>query len=96
MTLSGDELDRALHAVPPVVPGLADHAGDQVDVDVGKAGVANPVPGFVDFGRQVRAAVFFEDRVAEVLDAQAQPRDAQLAERVHLRLARACPARTRR
>ena len=42
--------------------------------------------GLVDFGRQVRPAVLFQHRVAEILDAQAQPRHAQVAQRMDLRL----------
>ncbi len=52
----------------------------------GKAGVVDPIPRFVDLAREMGPAVFFEHRVAEILDAQAQPRDAQLLERVDLRL----------
>ena len=74
----GRKLDRAANVVAPVVPRFADHAGDQIDVDVGKIGIVNPIPRFLNFGRQMGPAVFFEHRIAEILDAQAQPRDAQL------------------
>ena len=43
----------------------------------------NPLPAAIDFFGQMGSAVFLEDRVAEVFDAQAQPRDAQLTERMN-------------
>ena len=49
---------------------------------LGKPAALDPVPRLVDFARQVRPAVLLEHRVAEILDAQAQPRDAQLAQRL--------------
>ena len=81
----GRQIDRALDAILPVLPGFADHARDQIDVDVGESRLLDPLPATVDLGRQMGPAVFLQDLVAEVLHAQAQTRDAQLAQRVHLR-----------
>ena len=57
----------------------------------GKSGVCDPLPRLVDFAREVGPAVLFQDRVAEVLDAQAQPRDAQLLERLRPSAAQSVP-----
>ena len=83
----GGEVERLVHRVAPAFVAVADHAGDQVDVDVLKSGCLNPRPGFKDFRRLVGAAVLAQDRVIEVLDAQAQSGDAQIAKRFDLRLA---------
>ncbi len=82
----GGQFDRLGDAIFPVVPRFADHAGDQVDVDVRKAGLLDPVPGFVNFARQMGPTVFFEHAVAEILDSQTESRNAQIAQRLHLGL----------
>ena len=48
-----------------------------------------------DLRRSMRAAVQLEDAIVEVLDAEAEARDAQLADRGELGFGDACPARTR-
>ena len=82
----GVELEYALDAVRPVGLGLAHHAGDQVDVDLVEAGGADEGPGAVDLGRAVRAVVGLEDVGVEVLDPQAQARDAEVAQQLDLAL----------
>ena len=74
----------ALDALGPVLVGLADHAGDQVDVDLRKSDLLQPLVGPEDFRRQVGPAVDLEDFVVEVLDAQRDAGDADLLERLHL------------
>ena len=51
-----------------------------------KPAASNPGPGAVDFGRLMGAAVVAEDVVVEMLDAEAQPRNADFAERVNFGL----------
>ena len=84
VTLSGREVDRLRDADLPVVPRLADHAGDEVDVDLREAEVARPAVRPVDFVFEMSPAVVFEDLRLEVLDAEAQPGDAHVAERFEL------------
>ena len=52
----------------------------------GKPSAARELVGAVDLRRAVRAAVELEDVVVEVLDAEAQPRDADVADRLELGL----------
>ena len=80
------EIERPPHAVVPVVVGLAEHAGDQVDVDLREAKRARVRVGAVDLGRAVRPPVQLEDLVVEVLDAQAEPRDPDVVDRAQFRL----------
>ena len=61
----------------PVVPRFADHARNQVDVHVGEFRFGDPLPGAKDLLGQVSATVFFENFVAEVFDAEADPGDTQ-------------------
>ena len=68
----------------PVRVGLAEHAGDQIDVDLREAERARLLVDAVDLRRAVRAAVQLENPIVEVLDAEAEPRDAELAERGEL------------
>ena len=86
--VDGDALrcqgQRLGDALLPVVPRFADHAGDQVDVDLVEAEVARPAVGAVDLLLQMRPAVVFENLRIEILDAQAEARDAQLAQRFQL------------
>ena len=65
----------------PVGFGLAEHAGDQVDVDLREAEAARRVVSAADLGRSMRAAVELEDAIVEVLDAEAEPRDTHRADR---------------
>src|SRR5262249_3077758 len=62
----------------------ADHAGDQIDVDLIEADVAGPAVSAVDLLFEVGPAVEFEDRRLEVLDAEAEARHAHLAQRFEL------------
>ena len=84
VTLSGASSIVFAHASLPVVPVLADHAGDEVDVDLREAEVARPAEGAVDFVFEMCPAVELQNLRLEVLDAEAQPRDAELAERLEL------------
>ena len=71
---------RQLSSVSPSMPG------DQVDVDLREADRLREPVDTVDLRRPVRPAVQLEDPVVEVLDAEAEPRDAHLADRLELRL----------
>src|SRR5207302_9757241 len=71
------EIDGLLHAGVPVLLGLAKHAGDQIDVDLRKSERPRVSKGLTDLRRAMRASVDLEDSIVEVLDAEAQPRDAQ-------------------
>ena len=71
----------------PVLVGLAEHAGDEIDVDLREAERPRDRVGAVDFRRAVRPAVGLENRVVEVLDAEAEARDADLADGRELALA---------
>ena len=79
VTLSGDSSIVFLTHFLPLVPGFADHAGDQVDVDLIEPEIARPGVGAIDFVGEMGSAVGFQNLVVEVLDAQAQARDAQVA-----------------
>ena len=71
----------------PVFVGLLDHAGDEIDVDLREADRAREVVGADRFrSRPMRAAVDLENVAVEVLDAEDEPRDADLAERAELLL----------
>ena len=73
----GRQVDRLADAVLPVLLGLVEHSGNQVDVDLGES---DPPGGFVrliDFSGKMGPAVALENVVVEVFDAQAQPGDAQ-------------------
>ena len=64
----------------PVLIGLADHAGDQVDVDLREPNLLNPAIRLHDLGRQMSAAILFENLVLEVFDTQRHPSDADFFE----------------
>ena len=64
----------------PVLLGLAEHAGDEVDIDLREAERARLLVRGEDLRRPVRPPVQFEDLVAEVLDAQAETRHAHAAD----------------
>src|SRR5205823_5181927 len=70
----------------PVRFGLAEHAGDEVDVDLRKSEAARVAVGLIDLGRTVRAAIQLENPVVEVLDAEAEPGDPHAADRGELAL----------
>ena len=82
----GRKLDRTADVFAPVIPCLADHAGDQIDVDVGKIRRLDPLPRFVNLSRLVGATVLFQNLVVKVFHAQADSRDADFFERADLRL----------
>ena len=84
VTLSGGQIERAPDAVRPVLVGLAEHAGDEIDVDLRKAEVARLLVDARDLRRAVGAAVQLQDAIAEILDAEAQPGDADAANRRQL------------
>ena len=80
----GLELFHLLDAVGPIVVRLADHAGDQVDVDLRKADLLEPVVGSENLRREMGPAVVFEDLVVEILDAERDAGHADLFEHFHL------------
>ena len=80
VTLSGSSSIVRGDALLPVVVRLAEHAGNQIDVDLREAERARLIVGAADLGRAMRAAVQLEQPIVEVLDAEAQPRDAGLRE----------------
>ena len=84
VTLSGDSSSVFCDAVAPVVPCLADHAGDQVDVDLLEAEFACPAVGAVDFLFVVRPAVVFQYLVVEIFDAEAEAGHTQFAQGLEL------------
>ncbi len=75
----GIQLDGLLDAPRPVLFRLAQHAGDQVDIDLRKVQRPGELIGPEDFGRAMGAAVDLENPIVEVLDAKAEPRDAHVA-----------------
>src|SRR5262249_12563455 len=64
----------------PLGVSLADHAGNQVNVDVREADFAGPVVRAIDLFGAVCAAVEFEDFGVEMLDAEAEARHADRAD----------------
>src|SRR6185295_17713073 len=80
------ELQRLLDAAAPVLLGLAQHAGDEVDVDLREVERASGAIRLADFRRAMRAAVDLEDAVVEILDAEAQTRDAHSPDGGELRV----------
>src|SRR5262245_49516066 len=64
----------------------ADHAGDQVDVDLREAEAAGEGVGAGDLRRAMGAAVQLEDVIVEVLDTEAQARHADVTDHRQLRL----------
>src|SRR5687768_16552079 len=67
----GLQLERPSYGFAPLVIIIADHAGDEIDINVRKTSGLDPGPGAVNFMRLVCAAVFAEDLVIEMLDAEA-------------------------
>ena len=65
----GPQLDRLLDVALPQRLGLLQHAGDQIDVDLGEILSAGALVGGKDLGGAVRAAVDLEHVVVEVFDA---------------------------
>ena len=63
---------------------LLDHAGDEIDVDLREANLAGEGVGARDFLRAMRASVDLQDVIVEVLDAEAEPRDAEFANGLQL------------
>jgi hypothetical protein len=53
----------------PILLRLADHTGDEVDIDVGEANVPDPFVRFIDLGAFVSTTVLSENSVVEILDA---------------------------
>jgi hypothetical protein len=70
----------------PVRVGLAQHARDQIDVDLRKAEAPRLTKDTMDLRRAVRPPVDLENAIVEVLDAQAQARDAEAANDLQLLL----------
>ena len=77
----------ALDAGLPVFLGLIDHAGDEIDVDLGEAQPLGELIRAPDLRAAVSAAVHLEDVVVEILHAEAQPRDTDLAQHLEFLLA---------
>ena len=75
----------------PFVFDFAQHAGDQVDVDLLEADLAHPLVGAEDFGRLVGAAVGGEHLVIEMFDAQRKASDADLLDRLQFGLSLSVP-----
>ena len=86
VTLSGSSSIVFSNAALPVLFGLAEHAGDEIDVDLRKLERLRELIRAEHLGRAMRAAVQLEDVVVEVLDAEAEPRHAQVADRGELAL----------
>ena len=80
----GIELKRLVDGVFPLVFGLAQHARDQVDVDLSEADIARGLISPPDFRRFMSAAVDRQDLFVEMLDAQAQPGDADFLDGLEL------------
>ena len=78
---TGIQLDCSPYCVAPFLFCFTDHAGDQIDVDLRKAQRPRRVVGAPDLGRAMRAAIQFENAVAEILDAKTETRDADLLDR---------------
>ena len=71
----------------PVGVALADHAGDEIDVDLREVEPPRLPVDPVDLRRAVGASIELENSIVEVLDSQAEPRHAELAQRGELRIA---------
>ena len=65
----------------PVLVGFADHASNQIDVDLRKADLLQPTVGFENLRREMCPAVFFQNLVLKILDPQRDPRDADFFKR---------------
>lgn len=76
----GGEFENFINAGGPVFIGFADHAGDEVDIDLGEADFPDPVPGAEDLGREMGTTVFFEDLVVEIFNAKREAGDPDIAE----------------
>ena len=61
--------DRLADAVPPVVVRFADHAGDEIDIDLVEADIPCPTIGPIDLVLEVRPTVELQDFRFEVFDA---------------------------
>ncbi len=70
--------------VAPVRFGLFDHAGNEVDVNLREPNAARVVVAANDLAAVMGAAVDFQNVIVEILHAQAQARDAQLANGLEL------------
>ena len=66
---------------------FAHHPGDQVDVDLREIDFARPLICAVNLRRKMGAAVGRQNVVVEMLDAEAQSRDADLFQCFELRFA---------
>src|SRR2546430_14426695 len=73
----GRELERLADTLTPVGLGFLDHAGDQIDVDLGKTNLTRIVIRARNFLAVMGAAIDLEDMILEVFDAEAQPGNAQ-------------------
>ncbi len=82
----GLERQRLVDAVAPVLVGLAQHPGDEVDVDLREVERPRELVGAVHLGRAMRASVGGEDLVVEVFDAKAEPGHAEPADDAKLGL----------
>ncbi len=83
----GSEFERAVDGVAPTLIRFAHHPGDQVNVDLRKINFARPFVGAINLSRKMRATIGGQNVVVEMLDAEAQPRDADLFQRFELRFA---------
>ena len=80
----GPHLDRLLDTSLPIRLGLTDHPGDQINVDLGKTHVLDPLIRTEDFRRQMGTTIFFQYRVVEIFDAQRHACYANFGECLHL------------
>jgi hypothetical protein len=75
------ELDRLDDVTLPVCLGFLEHAGNQVDVDLGEILRPRAFVRSVDFTRPMSPAVDLQYMVVEILDAQTQTRYTDVLDR---------------
>ena len=71
----GRQFQRLLYRGAPVVIGLSQHAGDQVDVDLWEVERAREFVGAENLRRAMGAPVHFEYPIVEALDPKTEARD---------------------
>src|SRR5262245_16285977 len=81
------KLDGAADGVAPSLVRFAHHPGDKVNIDLREIDFARPVVCAIYLSRKMGAAVSRQNVVIEMLDAEAQSRDADLFQRFELRFA---------
>src|SRR5262249_40586104 len=71
-------------ALFPVVPTLADHTGDEVDVDLLEAELPCPAVGAMNLLFEMGTAIKLKNFRIEILDAETEARHAHLAQSLKL------------